>query len=71
MDRIYTIIGLPHADQRRNIIEILLSGMHRIAETLGGHDAAEKFLADFLAYMDRADTCSYKLLWVVRATAPQ
>ncbi len=46
MDRIFTNIGPIHADQRRNMSEILSSGMHRIAETLGGMDEAERFLAD-------------------------
>ena len=70
MDRIYTKIGHFQPEHRNNLTEILSSGMHRLADTLGGQEAAETFLSDWLAYLDRVDTSSYTMLWVVQASAP-
>jgi ubiquinone/menaquinone biosynthesis C-methylase UbiE len=68
-DHIYTIIGQADPAHRRNVADILGSGLPRIAEILGSPDAATSFLADWLAYLDRPDTCTYTTLWVVKAIA--
>jgi SAM-dependent methyltransferase len=70
-DRIYTKIGRIAPEPRRNVAEILGSGLPRIAETLGGPTEAEAFLADLLAYLDRPDTSSFTTLWIVKGVAPQ
>lgn len=70
MDRTYTKIGIFPPQQRRNFVEVIASGMHRIAQTLGGQKAAEEYFAGWLAYLDRSDTYSYTTLWVVQGTVP-
>ena len=70
MDAIYTTIGRISPEQRRNVEEILTPALPRIGEVLGSLEQAKTFLADLLAYLDRPDTCSYTMLWVVRGVAP-
>lgn len=69
-DHIYTMIGQVDPPHRRNVSDILRSGLPRNADILGSPDEAQAFLADCLAYLDRPDTCSYTTLWVVKAIAP-
>jgi ubiquinone/menaquinone biosynthesis C-methylase UbiE len=69
-DRLFTVTGAIDAERRRNWLEQLAAARSFIAQTLGGEDAADRFVDAFIAYQDRADTCSYTALYFVRGRAP-
>jgi ubiquinone/menaquinone biosynthesis C-methylase UbiE len=69
-DRLFTILAAIDPDRRRNWVEQLAAARSYIVEIVGGEAQADNFVSDFLAYLDRADTCSYTTLYFVRGTAP-
>jgi hypothetical protein len=70
LDRIYSAIGAIGAEGRRNYTEVLQAGMEPISQRLGSRAEAEKLIADLLAYLDRPDTNTYSLFWMITARAP-
>lgn len=70
-DRIYTSIGSISPEQRRNVEEMLSGPIRKFAHIFGGAEAAERYLAARLAYLDRADTSSITAYWVVKGRVPQ
>jgi hypothetical protein len=57
-------------ERRRNWSDQLTAARPSIAKILGGASQAEAFMARFMAYQDRADTCSYAMLYFVRGMTP-
>ena len=69
-DRIFTVIGSIDPERRRNLVEQLTAARSYIGKIIGGEAQADNFINAFLAYEDRADTCSYTALYFVRGTVP-
>jgi SAM-dependent methyltransferase len=64
-----TILGSIDSDRRRNVEDHLDPIMVPIGTILGGPAQAERFRSDLLAYLDRSDTCTYTMFWIVRGIA--
>jgi ubiquinone/menaquinone biosynthesis C-methylase UbiE len=65
-DRLFTVVGSIDPARRQNWGEQWMAGRPYIAEILGSEAAADALTAAFLAYQDRADSCSYAALYFVR-----
>ncbi|MDA8050041.1 MAG: methyltransferase domain-containing protein [Rhodospirillales bacterium] len=69
-DRLYTHVGPISAAQRRNVEALLRGGRAAVSRALGSDAAADAFVRNYPAYLDRPDTCTYTTLWFVRGRAP-
>ncbi len=69
-DRLFTNIGAIDPERRRNWVEQLAAARSYIVEIIGGEAQADNLVSTFLAYQDRADTCSYTALYFVRGSVP-
>lgn len=69
-DGLYTIAGKATPEQHRNVAEVLQKPLAAYADRLGGPAAAEAFLAEWLAYLDRPDTFTATPAWIVRGRVP-
>jgi SAM-dependent methyltransferase len=69
LDPIYSAIGQIAEGPRRNFVEIAGAALPRIAEVLGGREAAEAYVSDLLAWLDDPDTCSYSFIWTISGLA--
>ncbi len=69
-DRIYTSIGSISPEQRRYVEEMLSGPIRKFAHVVGGAEAAERYLAARLEYLDRADTSSITAYWIVKGRVP-
>jgi ubiquinone/menaquinone biosynthesis C-methylase UbiE len=70
LDRIYSALGPISAEGRRNYAEVLQAGMERIAQSLGSQVEAERLITDLFEYLDRSDTYTYSLLWMIKGHMP-
>jgi ubiquinone/menaquinone biosynthesis C-methylase UbiE len=70
LDRIYSALGPISAEGRRNYAEVLQAGMECIAQSLGSQAEAERLITDLFAYLDRPDTYTYSLLWMIKGHTP-
>ena len=70
LDPVYSAIGVFGPGNRRNFAEVLAAARGRIEEVLGGRGEADAYVRDQLAYLDRADTYTYSLLWTIKGIAP-
>jgi hypothetical protein len=68
-DRLFTVIGSIDPARRQNWVEQWMAGRPYVAGILGSEAAADALTAAFLAYQDRADSCSYTALYFVRGRA--
>ena len=65
-DRLFTAIGSIDPARRQNWVEQWTTGRPYVAGILRSEAAADALTAAFLAYQDRADSCSYTALYFVR-----
>ena len=65
-DRLFTVVGSIDPARRQNWVEQWTAGRPYVAGILGSEPAADALTAAFLAYQDRADSCSYTALYFVR-----
>jgi ubiquinone/menaquinone biosynthesis C-methylase UbiE len=70
LDRIYSAIGPIGAEARRNYAEVLKAGMEPISQSLGTQAEAERLIEDLFVYLDRSDTYTYSLLWIIKCRTP-
>jgi ubiquinone/menaquinone biosynthesis C-methylase UbiE len=64
-----TILGAIDSEHRRNVEDHLEPIMLPIATILGGMKEAEKLRSDLLSYLDRSDTYTYTMFWIIQGTA--
>jgi ubiquinone/menaquinone biosynthesis C-methylase UbiE len=72
LDSIYSKLpGPADATQLRNVEEVLSGPMQRMADRLGGAEAARNLLRDWIAYVSRPDTATISTYWVASGTVPR
>jgi ubiquinone/menaquinone biosynthesis C-methylase UbiE len=64
-DHLYTVIGAIDPPRRQNWVEQHTAARLYVAQVVGSEQEAAAFAEAHLAYMDRADTCSYTALYFV------
>ncbi len=68
-DAVYTIVGAIDPPRRRNLKMMLDAGCAHGVSALGS-EVWDAFYDTWFAYLDRPDTCTVLLLWIVRGSVP-